>query len=243
MAYTSAYHVSMKTPRSPMRRTQPQHDRPHQPQGNAVEARPAKDTRSAQTPPAARKRSQHVWLCLHAGASRRPSPCRSASSPRPPRASSWAHTRCGDRPRRSASALRPERNCSPSVGPRRWLPRSPKHSFAAVGAARRGHSRGFQRSSLCLIVLTLHCAPAWSPARSAESASALATFFASASGCDRRRGQSIPRGKLLPRAARQRGGAARGATFQGVAPHLCHIWSHSGVWREGAGAQARRRVA
>ena len=44
-----------------------------------------------------------------------------------------------------------------------WFVRSPKHSFAAIGAARRGHSRGFQRSSLCLIVLTLHCAPAWSP--------------------------------------------------------------------------------
>ena len=28
------------------------------------------------------------------------------------------------------------------------------HSFAAVGAARRGHSRGFQRSSLCLTILT-----------------------------------------------------------------------------------------
>ena len=181
LAYTSAYHVSMKTPRSPMRRTQPQHDRPHQPQGNAVEARPAKDTRSAQTPPAARKRSQHVWLCLHAGASRRPSPCRSASSPRPPRASSWAHTRCGDRPRRSASALRPERNCSPSVGPRRWLPRSPKHSFAAVGAARRGHSRGFQRSSLCLIALTRALCASLVP-RGAKSASALATFFAN--GCD-----------------------------------------------------------
>ncbi len=59
--------------------------------------------------------------------------------------------------------------------------RSPKHSFAAVGAARRGHSRGFQRSSLCLIVLTRALCASLVP-RGAKSASALATFFAN--GCD-----------------------------------------------------------
>ena len=59
--------------------------------------------------------------------------------------------------------------------------RSPKLSFAAIGAARRGHSRGFQRSSLCLIVLTRALCPSLVP-RSAKSGSALATFFAN--GCD-----------------------------------------------------------
>ena len=59
--------------------------------------------------------------------------------------------------------------------------RSPKHSFAAVGAARRGHSRGFQRSNLCLIVLTRALCASLVP-RGAKSASALATFFAN--GCD-----------------------------------------------------------
>ena len=62
-----------------------------------------------------------------------------------------------------------------------WVVRSPKHSFAAVGAARRGHSRGFQRSSLCLIVLTRALCASLVP-RGAKSASALATFFAN--GCD-----------------------------------------------------------
>ena len=59
--------------------------------------------------------------------------------------------------------------------------RLPEHSFAAVGAARRGHSRGFQRSSLCLIVLTRALCASLVP-RGAKSASALATFFAN--GCD-----------------------------------------------------------
>ena len=67
---------------------------------------------------------------------------------------------------------------------RAWLyfeVRSPKHSSAAVGAARRGHFRGFQRSSLCLIVLTRALCARLVP-RGAKSASALATFFAN--GCD-----------------------------------------------------------
>ena len=62
-----------------------------------------------------------------------------------------------------------------------WFVRSPKHSFAAVGAARRGHSRGLQRSSLCLMVLTRALCASLVPG-SAKNASALATFFAN--GCD-----------------------------------------------------------
>ena len=64
---------------------------------------------------------------------------------------------------------------------RAWLYVLPKHSFAAVGAARRGHSRGFQRSSLCLIALTRALCASLVP-RGAKSASALATVFAN--GCD-----------------------------------------------------------
>ena len=60
-----------------------------------------------------------------------------------------------------------------------WFVRSPKHSFAAIGAARRGHSRGFQRSSLCLIVITRALCASVVP-RGAKSESALATFFAMA---------------------------------------------------------------
>ena len=73
-------------------------------------------------------------------------------------------------------------------GSRAWLylVRSPKHSFAAVGAARRGHSRGFQRLNLCLIILTRALCPSLVP-RGAKSGSALATFFAN--GCD---SKSIP---------------------------------------------------
>ena len=77
-----------------------------------------------------------------------------------------------------------------------WSVRSPKHSFAAVGAARRGHSRGFQRSSMCLIVLTLHCAPAWSPGAQRAQSRWQPFSQMQMAATHRQIGQSIP---LIPR--------------------------------------------
>ena len=102
--------------------------------------------------------------------------------------------------------------------------RSPKHSFAAVGAARQGNSRGFQRSSLCLIVLTRALCASLVP-RSAKSASALATFFAN--GCDAEASRShvktnAPRRRKFSRARR-----APPARREGVGGHAPRLASAS----------------
>ena len=99
-------------------------------------------------------------------------------------------------------------------------------TLSAVGAARRGHSRGFQRSSLCLIVLTRALCASLVP-RGAKSASALATFFPS--GCDseasRSHGAARQAGKRLgASAAVARGASAarcRGRTMGDSVPPQC----------------------
>ena len=119
------------------------------------------------------------------------------------------------------SARNPRRANCWATGPRA---KAKANSFAAIGAARRGHSRGLQRSSLCLIVLTRALCASLVPG-GAKSASALATFFAN--GCDAEASRShvktnAPRRRKFSRARR-----APPARREGVGGHAPRLASAS----------------
>ena len=101
-----------------------------------------------------------------------------------------------------------------------WSVRSPKHSFAAIGAARRGHSRGFQRSNLCSMVLTRALCASLVPG-GARGASALAWQpFQKARGCSDHRGGArpfpAPRGAWVGGSGGEATGGVSRASWEGA---------------------------
>ena len=98
--------------------------------------------------------------------------------------------------------------------------RRQKRSFAAVGAARRGHSRGAQRSSLCSMVLTRALCASLVPG-CARGASALAWQpFQKARGCSDHRGGArpfpAPRGAWVGGSGGEATGGVSGASWEGA---------------------------
>ena len=116
--------------------------------------------------------------------------------------------------------------------------RSPSHSFAAVGAARRGHSRGFQRPTLCSMVLARALCARLVPGGASKERKRAGNLFRKWLRCSRmRRGQSMSLlAPLRPRRARRRPryGARRAAAARVARGHR---------HRRGGGHRRGRRAA